>query len=452
MSWPDPDERLLQRYVDQLGYKDPHSRRPCSSVLRSFQQFVVAHAEGSTLSRTMIQKWLRAGAAVSPAPLVIRRAQIVHRFLDWLVANRHLGANPFAELRRECRPRGLRTIVPALLSDHPEKALAALRPLPPYGSHLGAVMQAHVMRMRALGYRYNENRFLRFDRFVQQRSRSQDEPIPSLVRDYAAESSSPAVQYERLKVGRILVRELQRSDPTIPPPAKGDRLLAQAVLRQHRRPYIFSMDELSRLFHAARTFPSPDAPLRPRTLYTMLMLGYCAGLRVGEIVRLRLCDLRQDEAALDIRETKFYKSRRLPLQPSVWEALADYLTARAEAGVPPKADEPLFCHAKGGYAYATAEYLLRQIIRSAGLKPEAGRRGPRVHDLRHSFVVHRMLDWYRRGLNPQSRLPYLATYLGHRGIHSTLVYLTITQELLAEAGERFRNFGVRTLTCPKEDL
>ena len=71
------------------------------------------------------------------------------------------------------------------------------------------------MRMRALGYRYNENRFLRFDRFVQRRSRSPDEPISALARVYAAESSSPAVQHERLKVGRILIRALQRNDPTV---------------------------------------------------------------------------------------------------------------------------------------------------------------------------------------------------------------------------------------------
>ena len=67
-----------------------------------------------------------------------------------------------------------------------------------------------------------------------------------------------------------------------------------------------------------------------------------------------------------------------------------------------------------------------------------GRGGPRIHDLRHAFVVHRMTAWYRQGINPQNRLPYLAAYLGHRDIHSTLVYLTITQELLQHANNRFR--------------
>ena len=78
------------------------------------------------------------------------------------------------------------------------------------------------------------------------------------------------------------------------------------------------------------------------------------------------------------------------------------------------------------------------MIQSAGLRTTPGRGGPRVHDLRHAFVVHRMTDWYRQGINPQDHLPYLAAYLGHRDIHSTLVYLTITQELLQSANERFR--------------
>ncbi|RDE50224.1 MAG: integrase, partial [Candidatus Accumulibacter meliphilus] len=81
----------------------------------------------------------------------------------------------------------------------------------------------------------------------------------------------------------------------------------------------------------------------------------------------------------------------------------------------------------------------------AGFKPQKGSVGPRVHDLRHSFVANRMLAWYREGVNPQSRLPYLATYLGHKDINSTLVYLTITQELLQQAGNRFHTFAANAL-------
>ena len=97
------------------------------------------------------------------------------------------------------------------------------------------------------------------------------------------------------------------------------------------------------------------------------------------------------------------------------------------------------------YRYHTIRALLVQVIRRAGLKPDPGVVGPRIHDLRHSFVVSRILAWYREGVNPQERLPYLVTYLGHKDIHSTLVYITITKELLQHASDRFRSFGARAL-------
>jgi integrase len=264
-----------------------------------------------------------------------------------------------------------------------------------------------------------------------------------------AEVRSPACQMERLQLGRILARELQRTDPKAPTPPAYDRLLKRAMIRQRRRPHIYSAEDLERLLRTARNFHSPKAPLRSQTLYTMLVLAYCVGLRMGELVRLQLRDLRLKEGSLEIRETKFFKSRRLPVKPTVMAALDRYLEQRAAAGLPTDPDAPLFCHEKGGYAYATAEQHLRQVVRAAGLKPEPGRRGPRIHDLRHTFVVHRMLAWYRQGINPQARLPYLSTYLGHRDLHSTLVYLTITQELLGLANERFRTLGASLLAAPQ---
>ena len=447
--WPDSTFALLKRYVETLDCRILRYRRPPASVLRCFQRFVMAQVATPALSRSVIESWLRAVDAVSPRSMLIRRAQIVDGFLDWLVAHQHLAANPFAELRARCKPRGTRSIVPALLSDDPDAALELLRPLPRFGSHCGPVLREYVARMHTLGYKCDERRFLRFDRFVQQRPGVVAEPLRSLIQAYVADIRSPACQIERLKVGRILVRELQRSDPTAPAPPAYDRLVTRAMLRERRRPYIYSPEEIDRLLRTARDFPSPHAPLRPPTLNTMLVLAYCAGLRMGELVRLKLRDLRFEEGSLEIRETKFFKSRRLPIKASVVIALRAYLEEREKAGLLSEPDAPLFCHEGGGYAFITAEQLLRRVIRAAGLKPEPGRRGPRVHDLRHTFVVHRMLEWYRQGINPQARLPYLSTYLGHRDIHSTLVYLTITQELLGLANERFRALGASLLAATK---
>lgn len=226
-----------------------------------------------------------------------------------------------------------------------------------------------------------------------------------------------------------------------------DRQLSRQVRQQHRRPYICTAEDIRRIVDAARTFPSPKAPLRPLSLYTMVVLAACAGLRLGEIARLDVGDVQVDDGTIDIRETKLFKSRRLPLAPSVTTVLNVYLEARQQAGAPTHASAGLFWHQqKGGrYSRVMTEKLIVRVLRRSGLKPARGKTGPRVHDLRHAFVVRRMLAWYQEGINPQQRLPYLATYLGHKDINSTLVYLTITQELLQHASERFRQHSGRAL-------
>jgi integrase len=124
-------------------------------------------------------------------------------------------------------------------------------------------------------------------------------------------------------------------------------------------------------------------------------------------------DFHVDDRILEIRGTKFFKSRHLPLSGSVCAALCSYLDLRKQAGGPINPAAPLLWHSErvARYSYGMARTLLIPILRRAGLKPLPGRVGARIHDLRHAFVVNRMLAWYRDGINPQSRLPYLATYL-----------------------------------------
>jgi integrase/recombinase XerD len=247
----------------------------------------------------------------------------------------------------------------------------------------------------------------------------------------------------------VIAKEMNRRGLAVAAPRR-DRMLQQEMLRSRRRLHIYTVEEVGRLLETARRDPAPYAPLRPLALYTMLVLAYCAGLRLGEIVGLKLGDLDLAADCIEVRDTKFFKSRRLPLSATAMAALRDYLKARLKADAPNGSDAPLFWHAKGGYSYVTAGAHLRRLIRVAGLKTTTGRTGPRVHDLRHAFVVHRMTMWYEQGINPQSRLPYLAAYLGHRDINSTLVYLTITQELLQHANQRFRASETEVLQVIKE--
>ena len=136
------------------------------------------------------------------------------------------------------------------------------------------------------------------------------------------------------------------------------------------------------------------------------------------------------------------------LGPKVyWAAVVvDYLEKRQNAGAPSDGTAGLFWHERNRrYSRGTISQLLVEVLRRAGIKPAHGQVGPRVHDLRHAMVCNRMLSWYQQGINPQSRLPHLATYLGHKSIDSTLVYLHITHELMQIAGNRFRERSARIL-------
>jgi integrase/recombinase XerD len=448
--WPDSDGAAFRQYVYGLTLRTPLAARVYRCILRGFQQFVSDHHPECPVSVASVTDWLQDRILVWPLHLVMHRARLVDRFLDWLVAGGCVVENPLAGLRAEYRQHSTAPIVRALAGPTPSEALEALRTLPPFGSHLGPTMLEHIAIMRAAGFRYSdyENRLLTLDRFLQGQSDAADQPFAILIQRWAQEAPTIELRQARVWVGRVVARALQRKDPSVIAPML-DRQLEREVRRRQRRPHIFSTEEIQKLFKTALALPSPRAPLRPHSLYTMLVLAYCAGLRLGEIARLTIGDIQLEEGVIEIRETKFFKTRHLPLSPSAVAALRSYLVARKQAGGPCDDTSALFWQEQDrcGYARMTVEGLLARVFRSAGLKPARpnGRVGPRIHDLRHTFVVHRMTEWYRAGINPEPMLPYLATYLGHKNIHSTLVYLTVTQELLQHANQRFRLLGAPLL-------
>lgn len=435
-------------FVQQLHLPSPTTAESYRSILNGFWRFTLKEASRKPVSVEVMRRWLAHRSALRRDCYVHRCARLVDRFLDWMVATGACSVNPFALLKKQNGLKNTRPIVRALLSRNPKQALEELRPLPRFGSFLGAVMRDHIALMKSMGHRYYEDSLLRFDRFLQSRPDLAGQPFKTLIREWSRSGSCPSHILEAQRVGRTVSKILCRFDPSAKPFAT-DRRAEQLAHRAYRRPHIYTEDQIRCLLKAARGFPSPRAPLRSPTLYTMLVLAYCAGLRLGELVRLTLGDIDFRDDTIEIRGTKFFKCRRVPLAPGVISALRSYLTLRQKAGAPTDSSSPLFWHRHepGGYARVTTHLLLVRVLRNAGLKQANGYRGPRVHDLRHTFVVHRMLGWYRQGINPQPYLPYLATYLGHKDINSTLVYLTITQELLQYAGERYRRLGAMALGC-----
>jgi integrase len=448
-TWPDRDGSAIGRYLRQRRLRHPQTPKTYRRVLRGFQDVVKrCERSSSRVSQQTLETWLHERGAEWSASTVLHRACIVDRFLDFLVREGTITSNPVAELRTKYCVKGSETILRALLAPKPDSAMEALRQLPRFGSVLGELMSNHIALMRTRGFRYDTQTrmFLRFDRFLQRHSELDKEPVPVMLRYWAAAGATAFHAADCELLERALAKARRYLDPSVPVPRPRPHPHRQFA-REWRRPYIYSPDEVRFLLDIARTYPSPHAPLRPLSLYTMLAVGYCAGLRISEIARLSLSDVDLQIGTITIRETKFFKSRILPLAASVIAALREYLEARRRAGAPQDPASGLFWHDQNGTRYATKTvmWLFVDILRRAGLKPPRGKTGPRIHDLRHSMVVNRILAWYRAGINPQERLPFLATYLGHRDIHSTLVYITVTQDLLQEAGERFRTFGAHCL-------
>jgi site-specific recombinase XerD len=207
-------------------------------------------------------------------------------------------------------------------------------------------------------------------------------------------------------------------------------------------PYIFSQEELQRLLDATVCCESPRSKLQPYTLRMLLLLLYGAALRIGEALSLTLANVDLSAGILTIRDSKFYKTRLVPMSPVLTSALGVYVARRAKEHSA-KPDAALFLTRTGTLvARHTAENVFSRLrIRADVLRHDGGRYQPRLHDLRHAFAVHRLVSWYRQGADVQRLLPQLATYLGHLHIAATQRYLTMTPELLHEAGQRFERYA-----------
>jgi site-specific recombinase XerD len=204
-------------------------------------------------------------------------------------------------------------------------------------------------------------------------------------------------------------------------------------------PYVYSQEELRRLLAAV---PEPAvAGLSALTFHTLLLLLYGAGLRISEALRLEDREVSLKDRLLTVRESKFFKSRWVPLGPRLTRVLSDYQQQRPQSS--PASGSWFFQDLHGEQVKrSAAERAFRQVRDQAGIKrPAPARYQPRLHDLRHAFTVHCLTHWYRQGANVQRLLPQLATYLGHVDVAATQRYLTLTPELYQQASQRFERYA-----------
>jgi integrase/recombinase XerD len=232
----------------------------------------------------------------------------------------------------------------------------------------------------------------------------------------------------RLSAIRGFARYLSTVDPAtqIPP--------ADVLPGRSRRavPYL-SDAEIAAMMAAANDI---RAPLRAATYATLIGLLAATGIRIGEAIALDRDDVDRDTGLLMVRDSKFGKSRELPLHPSTVDALGAYARLRDRL-CPAPATAAWFVSTTGTrLIYKNAHLTFHRLTERAGLTARSQRCRPRPHDLRHTFAVTTLLNWYRDGADVHPRLPLLSTYLGHADPGQTYWYLSAAPELLALAAQR----------------
>jgi integrase/recombinase XerD len=174
-------------------------------------------------------------------------------------------------------------------------------------------------------------------------------------------------------------------------------------------------------------------------------LLYGTGLRDGEVIRLNRADVDLDNSLLTVRLTKFHKSRLVPLGPQVCQILTEYANSRTAPVVRPGDETPFFTTRKGTrIVLKTLQAHFRRVRAQSGIRRTDGARyQPRLHDLRHTFAVHRLTSWYQKGADVQNLVFQLSVYLGHAHLADTQAYLSMTPDLLQEANALFECYAVK---------
>lgn len=307
-------------------------------------------------------------------------------------------------------------------------------------SPLAPVITDYIALKRALGRQFDqEYRVLaHVDRFLAAGASKDVALTPRAFDSWCLTLAhlSPTTRRYRMRNVRNLCLYMRRREPDcfVPDLATFPRP------QPPRRPYIFSEQDIVKLLKATAALrPRSTSPLCGPMYRIAVVLLYTAGLRRGEVVRLVLSDYDPVERTLLVRKSKFHKSRLVALSPDTTRELESYLVLRQR--LPHHPDAPLLVRAQRGLRARSGPGLghgLRRLFNDAGIRTASGRL-PRVHDIRHTHAVHVLLRWYREGADVQTKLPTLATSMGHISVVSTARYLALLEPLAQAASERFEH-------------
>ncbi|MEA1889639.1 MAG: tyrosine-type recombinase/integrase [Pseudomonadota bacterium] len=304
---------------------------------------------------------------------------------------------------------------------------------------MGRWMVQHLALRRSLGYLYVSAEFTldAFDQFLAGHFPNCKVITRQMVVGYldTTRHKAPLTRADHVSVLRQFCRFMLQFDLATYIPEKG--LVGSAKVQV--KPYIFTQEEVVRLMQQALQL-NVKSKILPHTYRLIIGLLWVTGMRIGEVVRLKIEDIDSNNGILTIRQTKFFKSRMIPLLPSTTQKLMDYLERRSRYGYDNTPTDFVFINNRGKpCTLSTTPKTLHTLMVRAGLKTNQSNT-PRVHDLRHSFATRWLMDIYQSDKDPNIYLPVLATYLGHTNIANTQVYLHPSLELLGIAGEKLHSY------------
>lgn len=293
-------------------------------------------------------------------------------------------------------------------------------------------------RSGGASYTSQARTLLRFDRFLCGIRFDKAYPTRDALQQYAASISnkSPGSRANRLSTIRQFCLYMHRFDNNCHVP----KWELPSARNYARLPHIFTENEIKSLLAASLKL-EPTHSLRPRMFYTLFGLLFSTGLRIGEAISMNIDDVDIERQLLHVRDSKFKKSRLVPMSDSTHAALMLYMRERNQV-FPSRLVTPLFLGLRGHRMFRqNVDKTFRQLLDHCGLRTLTDHSGPCLHDLRHSYACNRLLLWYRQEKDVNALLPVLSTYLGHAEVAYTQVYLRATAELLEQANKRFlKNF------------
>jgi integrase/recombinase XerC len=307
------------------------------------------------------------------------------------------------------------------------------------GTSMQTAVQRYLDERRRLGFdlRLAGGSLMRFARYADAR-RHRGPLTLALQIGWAQEHvrrTSPITWARRLEVVRPFAAYYQQFEPeTVVPDL-------YTFGRGHRRltPHIYSEKEIVDLIGAAGGL-NPSGGLRPATYQALFGLIAAAGLRLSEALQIKDKDVDLRAGALTIRQTKFHKSRCLPLHPTVAEVLRTYRFKRDRA-IGDKSEGSFFVSPAGdALPKRTVNHVFERLREHLGWVARGGHPNPRIQDLRHTFAVRCVQKWHESGSSIEHGLFFLCTYLGHAKISDTYWYLTGTPDLMGVVGETFERF------------